>query len=228
MRYKVKLFAGVAELIGQHQIEVTEFHPQTVSGLRNHLKELYPNMSFEFDRALFAINQRFAPDHTVLTEGDEIALIPPVGGGSEGSAFTSCMLSADPLSITDAYTALENAHCGGTVLFCGTVREWTNGVQTDYLSYEAYEEMAMTQMKQIEADVQKQWPTVSTLQWHRIGRLQPKEIAVICAAASPHRDIAFDAARTLIERVKKEVPIWKKEVYTDGRHTWQENDSPSL
>lgn len=85
--------------------------------------------------------------------------------------------------------------------------------------------MALSQMEKIQTDVTNLWPGVATVQWHRIGRLDPQEIAVICGAAAPHRDAAFQAARMLIERLKKEVPIWKKEAYVSGQTTWQANPS---
>lgn len=222
MSYRIQFFAGLAESVGRRELEFTDIQPATVAGLRGHLKTLFPQLSADIDGALVAVNQKYASPMTPLSVTDEIALIPPVGGGSPSSE-SSCRITEQPLCIEDANSFLVNAHCGGTVLFCGTVREWTNGVQTEYLSYEAYVEMAILQMKQIEADVHSAWPGVTTLQWHRIGRLDAQEVAVICGAAAPHRDAAFQAARTLIERLKKEVPIWKKEVYVDGAEVWQAN-----
>lgn len=146
---------------------------------------------------------------------------PADGANTEVS---SCMITTSELSLAAAREALDSPRFGGHVFFAGTVREWTKGRQTAYLEYESYIDMAIPLMQAIEADVKDLYPSVETLQWHRIGHLNPTDIAVICAAASPHRDDAFDAARMLIERLKKEVPIWKKEVYQNGEIEWQAND----
>lgn len=222
MEVTVKLFAGLAEAFGAAAVTCELSSTATVADMKQTLRKLYPDSSLQISHALVALNQRYANLDAIIQATDEIALIPPVGGGSVD--HSSCLITEDPLDVTQAFNQLESVHCGGTVLFCGTVREWTRGRQTHSLTYEAYKEMAEAQMRQIEVEVQSEFPGTLTLQWHRIGHLNPTEIAVICAAASPHRDSAFAAARMLIERLKKEVPIWKKEFYADGDSTWQPNE----
>jgi molybdopterin synthase catalytic subunit len=220
----IKLFAGLADRLGQREITVDVPYPLTAAGLKAHMMQLFPDASDVLSRCLVSRNRAYAEDNQEILETDEIAFIPPVGGGSpEQENWPSCRIVREPLDVSEAFRLLENEYCGGTVIFCGTVREWTKGRQTTSLQYDAYVEMALEQMRQIEADVKQQFPGTLTLQWHRIGELLPKDIAVICAAASPHRNVAFEAARTLIERLKKEVPIWKKEFYKDGEVVWQEN-----
>jgi molybdopterin synthase catalytic subunit len=218
------LFAGVAEAFGRTEVKITATEPLTPASLKDYMMSQFPDASEQIRRALVAVNQEYASGEVPLNESDEIALIPPVGGGS-GDNDWSCRISATPLNVAEAYQALVDARNGGTVLFMGTVREWTKSRQTLYLTYEAYEEMALQQMKKIEEDVRREFPEAMTLQWHRVGRLEPTDIAVICGAAAPHRDMAFRAARTLIERLKAEVPIWKKEFYADGEVEWRENQS---
>jgi molybdopterin synthase catalytic subunit/molybdopterin converting factor small subunit len=219
----VRLFAGMRELAGgADTVTIPADTPLLVRDLRTRLREALPQGADLLDRALIAINQQFADDAAWIPEGAEVAVIPPVGGGSP-RALPSCMVTDTPLSVEEAFAFLEDANCGGTVLFCGTVREWTGGRQTTHLFYEAYSEMAVRQMERIEAEVKARWPGVRTLQWHRVGRLEPTDIAVICGASAPHRADAFDAARALIERLKAEVPIWKKEFYADGDAEWKEN-----
>lgn len=224
MQITVKLFAGLAEALGRQEITCDLQDGATVETLKAHLGQLYPDVSGQISRALVGVNRNYVQSETQLETTDEVALIPPVGGGSPDSTLASCLISEHPLDVSQAFKQLESVYCGGTVLFCGTVREFTKGRQTKSLTYEAYKEMAETQMKLIEAEVQAAWPGTLTLQWHRVGHLEPTDIAVICAAASPHRNAAFEAARTLIERLKKEVPIWKKEFYADGDNTWQPNE----
>lgn len=220
--YTIRLFAGLAERAGVHHIQVVLDDETTiVQALRTAIVEQYPALSTQLHQALVAVNQAYAREDTVVRPTDEIALIPPVGGGAPPTR--SIRLSSKPLDVQEAYVTLEDKRNGGTVLFVGTVREWTGDKQTSHLTYEAYETMALQQMERIADDVEAAYPGVCTLQWHRTGHLHPAEVAVICAAASPHRDAAFRAARDLIERLKKEVPIWKKEFYTSGDTVWQAN-----
>lgn len=234
MQITVKLFAGLAETLGRAEITCDLPETASVEQLTHTLAQLYPQLKPQLSRILVGVNRTYAQPDTRLSATDEVALIPPVGGGSPESkelsqkgprtTLPSCLISTEPLDITEAFSQLESVYCGGTVLFCGTVREWTKGRQTKSLTYEAYKDMAEEQMKLIEDDVRAKWPGTLTVQWHRVGHLDPTDIAVICAASSPHRDAAFDAARTLIERLKKEVPIWKKEFYADGDPSWQPNE----
>jgi MoaE-MoaD fusion protein len=220
----VKLFAGLAERIGKREIVVDGDHRMTVLELKQAVIQVYPQFADEIGRSLVAVNREYAPDDALIQNTDEIAFIPPVGGGS-CDELDSCRVVDEPLDVSSAFAQLESVYCGGTVLFVGTVREWTKGRQTVSLQYEAYVDMAIEHMRRIEADVKQKYPGTITLQWHRIGTLKPTEIAVICAAASPHRDVAFEAARMLIERLKKEVPIWKRENYKDGETVWQANEA---
>jgi len=221
--YQVDLFAGLAERLGCRRIELDLPQAElSVAQLRDELENRFPDASSEIKDALVALNQAYAQDTAVVHPSDEIALIPPVGGGAP-EPTQSVRVSSAPLDISAAFSALSNPQNGGTVLFCGTVREWTGTRRTTHLSYEAYEVMAISQMQRIAQEMTAAYPGVCTLQWHRIGDLNPEDIAVICAAASPHRDEAFVVARTLIERLKKEVPIWKREHYADGEVTWQAN-----
>ncbi|MFB5191178.1 molybdenum cofactor biosynthesis protein [Alicyclobacillus fastidiosus] len=224
MQLHVRLFANLREVFEDQQITVEVPDGLEVKGIVPLLATRYPQAAPALSNVMVAVNQVLAPPHTVLQASDEIALLPPVGGGSipfEDNARLK--ISSSPLIVEEAYHLLEDVNHGGTVIFVGTVREWTRERQTAYLSYEAYETMALSQMQQIQAEVEAQFEGVTTLQWHRVGKLSPLDIAVICGASSPHRNSAFEAARTLIERLKQEVTIWKKEVYTDGDSVWQEN-----
>lgn len=224
MQLTIQLFANLRDLFSSNTLVLDAPDGLTASELLEEIVRQYPKATGHVENVFVARNQTMARPTEVLLQNDEIALIPPVGGGETDEVSSPCLwISDQPLDVQSAYQLLEDANCGGTVFFIGTVREWTGDKQTRYLEYEAYLSMAYRQMEQIAAEVEAEFPLTKTLQWHRVGHLQPTDIAVICGAASPHRKNAFLAANMLIERLKKEVAIWKKEVFADGTTTWQPN-----
>lgn len=113
-----------------------------------------------------------------------------------------------------------NEHQGAVVIFTGHVREWTKGVKTEYLEYEAYIPMAEKKLAQIGDEISRKWPGTQTAIVHRIGPLAISDIAVLISVSSPHRKDAYQANEYAIERIKEVVPIWKKEIWEDGAE-WQ-------
>lgn len=109
-----------------------------------------------------------------------------------------------------------HAGAGAVTIFTGNVREWTHGVRTLYLSYEAYIPMAERKLAEIGAEMEAKWPHIKVAIVHRIGELQISDIAVLIAVSSPHREAAYAANEYAIERIKEVVPIWKKEIWEDG------------
>ena len=105
---------------------------------------------------------------------------------------------------------------GAVTVFTGHVREWTQGVRTLYLAYEAYVPMAEKKLEQIGQEIEMKWPGTRTAIAHRIGELQISDIAVVIAVSSPHRKAAYEANEYAIERIKEMVPVWKKEIWEDG------------
>ena len=158
-----------------------------------------------------AVNQEFASPADKLQAGDEVALIPPVAGGA--GAFR---VVDRPLALSEVVEAVSGPGQGGLVTFSGAVRNETRGRRVLRLEYEAYPEMAVKQLQAIGAEAARQWPGVRLAIAHRIGVLQPSELAVVIAASAPHRKEAFRACEFAIEQLKRDVPIWKKEVYEDG------------
>src|SRR5262245_51374213 len=213
MRVNVRYFAVVRERLGREEetlelpeganladaLEALGARHAVVRELRGHLQ--------------VALNQEIADPGAAVREGDEIALIPPVAGGAGlGGLYR---LQASPLSLDEAVRAVAGADTGGLVTFIGTVRRQSRGRTVVRLDYEAFAEMAERKLRQIgEELVQKHGARIAIL--HRTGTLEIGESAVIIAAAAPHRAAAFDACREAIERLKVEVPIWKKEYGEDG------------
>lgn len=121
-----------------------------------------------------------------------------------------------PINIQDAINKVLHPGAGAVTTFTGHVREWTHGVRTLYLAYEAYIPMAERKLAQIGAEVEEKWPGTRVAITHRIGELHISDIAVVIAVSSPHRKAAYGANEYAIERIKEMVPIWKKEIWEDG------------
>lgn len=122
----------------------------------------------------------------------------------------------EPLCPEQYRELVLHAGAGAVTVFTGHVREWTNGIRTIYLAYEAYIPMAEKKLEQIGREIEERWPGTRTAIAHRIGELQISDIAVVIAVSSPHRKTAYEANEYAIERIKEVVPIWKKEIWEDG------------
>lgn len=121
-----------------------------------------------------------------------------------------------PLSVAEAVSAVSKRTCGALATFTGVVREFSRGRQVSYLEYEAYPEMAIAKMRQIEQEIRDKWEIEQILIHHRTGRLEIGEASVVIAISAPHRRQALEACAYAIERLKQIVPVWKKEVSPDG------------
>ncbi len=125
-------------------------------------------------------------------------------------------ITGDPLSVAEAVSAVAKTTCGAIATFSGVVRESSRGRQVSYLEYQAYPEMAVAKMRQIEGEIRGKWEIEQMLIHHRIGRLEIGEASVVIAVSAPHRRQALEACAYAIERLKQIVPVWKKEVSPDG------------
>ena len=127
-----------------------------------------------------------------------------------------------PLSVEDVVKFVTDAHAGGIDVFLGTTRAETSpsGQRLLALDYEAYAEMALARLKLLATDARKGWPITKIAILHRIGRVAVGEASVVIAVSCPHRAESFDACRFLIDQLKVDVPIWKKEIWADGTGTW--------
>lgn len=112
--------------------------------------------------------------------------------------------------------AVTRPSAGGTAVFIGTTRNPSDGREVSHLVYEAYEPMALGRMSAIAAEAGARWPLIAACLVHRVGRVEPGEASVVVAVSAAHRGAAFEACRFLIDALKKDVPIWKKEVFADG------------
>jgi len=176
-------------------------------------------------RLLVSLNQERVPMDARVADGDEIAFLPPMSGGSAsaGDRDERAWLQAGPLSMEVLLEEVRGDDAGGVVTFTGTVRDHSRGRAIDHLEYEAYEPMAEKEMRKIAAQVAERWPEARIAIAHRVGRLAIGDAAVMIAAAAPHRAEAFEACRFAIDTLKQTVPIWKKEFAEDGTAWVEEN-----
>ncbi|MBV8865453.1 MAG: molybdenum cofactor biosynthesis protein MoaE [Acidobacteriaceae bacterium] len=163
----------------------------------------------------------------MLCENDEIAFLPPVSGGSDRAVGHSpghiFAITRDPIDSQTLASSLKRPEDGAVVIFEGVVRNNTKGRPTWYLEYDCYQEMALKQMMRIGEEIARQFAIGHIGIVHRLGRLAIGEASVAVVATAPHRRAAFEAAMEGIDRLKREVPIWKKEVFSDGAE-WVEGE----
>ena len=177
---------------------------------------------------VMARNHEFAGPAEVLAEGDEVALLPPVSGGAplheiadaEGHFF---ILTRDPIDSRSAENRLLQGLDGAIVTFQGVVRNNTRGRETLRLEYECYEQMAIRQMAEIGREIASQFAISRIAMLHRLGTMEIGEASVVVITTAPHRRPAFEAALEGINRLKRLVPIWKKEFFADGE-VWVEGE----
>ncbi|SHK46329.1 molybdenum cofactor biosynthesis protein MoaE [Rhodothermus profundi] len=132
----------------------------------------------------------------------------------------------EPLPIAEAVSFLQVPEAGGLSLFLGTTRRWTDQRETLSLFYEAYEAMALGEMRRLADEACRQWPVCRLCLWHRLDEVPVCEISVLVGVATPHRAEAFAACRFLIDTLKRQVPIWKRETLSDGQNIWVEEGIP--
>ncbi len=204
MKVAVRLFAGLRELAGTRGLEL-DLPAGAVAA------DVWPALDLGDEPAglLVAINRSYAERGTVLAEGDEVALIPPVSGG----AFR---LSELPLSLDDAVREVASDDAGAIATFTGTTRARSRGREVVRLEYEAYEGMAEAEMERIAADLKSRHSLIEVAIHHRVGVVGIGETSVVIAVSSAHRADALAACAEAIDTLKGSVPLWKKEIYVGG------------
>ena len=229
MRARVLFFGMLRDIVGMSSEEAEFPDDADLHSVFAAYAERFPRLGELARSIVMARNQEFADPATKLSEGDEVAFLPPVSGGR----------NTDPLEIREAgnYFALTRhaidlrgvaAHLltgaeGAVVTFEGTVRNNTKGRATRFLDYECYESMALKMMAQIGSELVGAHQIEHVAMVHRLGRLLIGETSVAVIVTSPHRRAAFEAALEGINRLKKIVPIWKKEYFVDGE-VWVEGE----
>lgn len=220
---RVLFFGAARDVVEATQLDLSLDAPATVSSAFQNLATRFAQLE-RFGRSLlFAVNQEYATPDTLLKENDELAVFPPVSGGScdYRCPYDFFELTTEPIDVGQVARRVVLPECGATVTLDGYAREWTKGKRTLYLVYEAYDAMALTEMQRLGAESHKQFEIAHLGIVHRTGRLEIGETSVVIAASAPHRKAAFEACEWAIKELKRTVPIWKKEVFEDGEE-WVE------
>lgn len=227
LRIRVLFFGPAGALAGVRDALVDLPDGATAGDLRANLIANHPRLAPALSTMRLAINHSFASDTQVLGAGDEAAVIPPVSGGAPEHdlliELTQAPIDAERLR---AFVTGDPA-LGGIVTFEGATRAETHPEHgpLDHLHYEAYEEMALRQLTQLAESARTRWSAGRIAIVHRLGVVPPGEASVHIAVACGHRAEAFAAARWIIDTLKQDVPIWKKDVYADGSTRWVEGES---
>jgi MoaE-MoaD fusion protein len=205
VQVRVRLFAGLRERAGwsERELEGVERVSDVWAAL---------DLGAEPPGLLYAVNREYAPAERELADGDEVALIPPVSGGAS-------RLSAGPIDPAAVIAEVADERAGGIAVFIGTTRVQSRGRKVLHLDYEAYEGMAEQVMEELAADLQGTYELCAIAIAHRVGRVGIGEPSVVIAVSAPHRGDALAACKDCIDRLKKTVPLWKKEVY-EGGEAW--------
>jgi MoaE-MoaD fusion protein len=249
VKVTVLFFGAARDAVGQNELELS-LNAESAGGALQELLEKFPALK-KFGRSLlFAVNQEYAVADRLLNEGDELALFPPVSGGSAPDAetqrpaealkteakglqpnassraaanFDFFELTTEPIDVGAVTRRVVLPECGATVTLDGYAREWTRGRRTLYLVYEAYAPMALRELQRLGLAAHEQFEIAHIGIVHRTGRLEIGETSVVIAVSAPHRKAAFAACEWTIRELKRTVPIWKKEVFDDGE-VWVEGE----
>lgn len=228
VQVKVLFFGLLKDICGSAEARLDLPPGATAGSAFDHYANAFPKLRDMASSIVLARNHEFVSSREPLAEGDEVAFMPPVSGGShlhtiedpKGHFFA---LTREPIDPRSLETRILQGHDGAIVTFQGVVRNNTRGRATLRLEYECYEAMAIRKMAEIGREIAGQYQVSRIAMAHRLGTLEIGEASVVIVVAAPHRKPAFDAALDGINRLKKLVPIWKKEFFADGE-VWVEGE----
>ena len=221
----VLFFGAARDAVGQGEVDFVLQGTPTVAAAFAAVLKNFPDLG-RFGRSLlFAVNQEYAQADRLVQNGDELAVFPPVSGGSAGTAGVPPAstfrgdffeLTTNPIDVGAVARRVVLPECGATVTLDGYAREWTRGRRTLHLIYEAYAPMAERELERLGREAHERFEIAHIGIVHRTGRLEIGETSVVIAVSAPHRRAAFEACEWAIRELKRTVPIWKKEVFADG------------
>jgi molybdopterin synthase catalytic subunit len=221
MKLQVLAFASARDVLGSSETAVEISDGADLAALRRLLTARHPALADLWPRLAVAVDGEVARGNPVLRDGQEVALLPPVSGG-EGPAVA---LVDGPIEVEELVRCVRSPARGAVTLFLGTVRDHHQGRAVSHLTYEAYRTMALAALRKIAEELIAGGDDLAIAIHHRLGDVEAGEPSVAIVTASPHREAAYEASREALERLKHEVPIWKKEHYRDGHAAWREEEA---
>ena len=231
MRVNLLFFASLVDVVGSRRVGLDLADGSTVGDVLTRLESDYPRLGAYRSSLLTAVNQEYVDPEHAVAEGDEVAIFPPVSGGRTSEGELTRMrpdefyrITYDPIDTREISRNLLRDEDGAVTVFEGVVRNHSGEKKTRYLVYEAYEEMALAKLEEIGVLIRSMWEIGAVGIVHRLGRLEIGEASVVVIVTSSHRRAAFDACHYAIDRLKKIVPIWKKEFFEDGE-VWIEGQN---
>lgn len=231
MRLRLLAFASASDALGAAEREIELPDGADVAALRAELVRRHPELGALWSRLAVAVDGEIAGPAEPIPDGAEVALLPPVSGGSATAAEAPATPERLQAALTDGaidpgavLAAVTSPTRGAVLLFLGTVRKHHRGRPVERLAYSAYRSMAEERLLRIVREIEEAGDDLGLAIVHRLGEVPAGEASVAIAAASPHRAAAYEASRRALERLKKEVPIWKKERYADGEEAWREEE----
>jgi molybdopterin synthase catalytic subunit len=213
MQVRVLFFGVLRDLAGRAADELTLPELATAGDVIEHY-ETDPALKGRLKTVAISVNQEYARPELQLNPGDEVGLLPPVSGGAPEEPLIR--LVREPIVPHQIDPQMEQPEDGAVVIFDGVVRNNSRGRRTLYLDYEAYQGMALQELRELALAARQRFAVRNVAIVHRLGRLEIGESSVLIAVFSAHRAAAFDACRWLIDTLKRTVPIWKKEYFEDG------------
>ncbi len=220
MKVKVLFFGMAQDWTGVKQEEVQIVEGESLDDLWSRCESRFPRLKEFAGSLLAAVNQEIAERSRPLRDGDEVAFMPPVSGGTSDDFYS---ITRDPIHSHELARRLKAPHDGAVVVFEGIVRDHSHGRRALYLEYEAYEPLAIRKMEEIGREVKEKFAIDRIGMVHRVGRLDIGETSVAILVTAAHRHAAFEACHHAIDRLKQIVPIWKKEYFSDGA-VWAEGE----
>lgn len=215
MQVRLLFFASLKDIVGARRLQIDVPAGATVADVLTHLESSYPRLKDYRPVVLTAINEEYVDHRAQVSDGDEVAIFPPVSGGEVASA-SIYQITRDPIDARRIAQEMLRGEDGAICIFEGVVRNNSKGKRTLHLVYEGYESMALKKLEEIGLFVRQAWDIDGIAMIHRLGRLEIGETSVAVIVTSAHRRAAFDACHYAIDKLKKVVPIWKKEFFEDG------------
>ncbi len=210
----VLVFGPLRERVGVTEVRVAG---STVQEVWDALVRQHPAAAADAGSIRAARNLDYCEWTTAVHVGDTIAFIPPVAGGSDRDAIR-VEITHSPIDIAELIAGAGTSRDGAVATFIGRVRDHNDGVAVNRMDYEAYAEMAESEMRRIATELFERGGITTISIVHRVGTLEVGEASVAVVVAAPHRDTAFPACQEAIELIKRTVPVWKREHRPDGAH----------